>query len=143
MMRRRRDRNGAEAAREIRDAWAAYVRAHDRGDPDGVARWFTDDAVVLTPGLPDVRGRDGFRELISRSFAVATFQDLTIESRELEIHGDRAWEIGTFTETMVVEGEDPRLLCGRFVVQWIRADDGWRIRRYLSNAAPRGAAGAA
>jgi uncharacterized protein (TIGR02246 family) len=133
----RRD-GAAQAAREIRKAWSEYAEAHDEGDPDGVARWFTEDALILAPGLPEVRGRDGFRDLISRSFATASFEGLEIESRELDVHADRAWEIGSFTETMIVHGEDPRRLRGRFVVQWVRDEHGWRIRRYLTNAAPKG-----
>ena len=133
---RRRDDAAAAAAREIAEIWRAYTRAHDRGDAEEVARWFTDDALVLAPGLPEVRGREGFRELVAQSFETARFDGLEIESVELEVRGDAAWELARFSETMRIEGREPRHLRGRFMVRWARRPDGWRIHRYISNAGP-------
>lgn len=86
-----------DADRAAIDAYIEQAeRAFAEADLDSAMQLFTDDAIILQEGGPDIVGKDAIRAAYAgmlESFHVAT--DLTTES--VEISGDLAVEHGTYT----------------------------------------------
>lgn len=72
---------------------AAYVAGHKAGDAEAIARLYTEDAIVLSPGGPPVQGRQAIQaEYGYVSGGVNNTQEI------LEFHdgGSFAYAIGMF-----------------------------------------------
>ena len=99
-----------------------FEAAFDAGDPAAAARAvYTRDARVLPPDLPIVRGVSAIAD-----FWVGAVQQLgatavRLSTRELEIHGDSAHEVGEATLTLA-DGDAH----AKYVVLWKREDGEWR-----------------
>ena len=72
------------------------------------------------------------REVLSGGRVLA----LDIRPDEMFVHGDAAYEIGEYDETVQMAGEEPMTLRNFYALRWERGADGvWRIDRFLG--APR------
>lgn len=117
----------------IEQAWAGYSEALTGGDGDAFASLFTDDAVWRQPVVGELRGRDAVRDFITGGLQAGSIDRMTIESQDLRIHGDRAYEVGLYgqTTTFTATGES-RDTGGAFGAWWQRGDDGvWRISHMM------------
>src|SRR5437867_862894 len=76
----------------IRDLVATWQRATEAGDLDRVLGLMSEDVVFLTPGRPQMRGREEFAALW-KAGGKPLRMDLQIEIKELAVHGDwaHAW----------------------------------------------------
>jgi uncharacterized protein (TIGR02246 family) len=72
------------------------------GDWGKLVQLFTEDAVLLPPNSPVVRGRTAFQAMIE-SFN-PDFSDHRIELQDIQGYGDVAYAWGTYTETFSVGG---------------------------------------
>ncbi len=114
----------------IEVAYAGFVAALTRGDADALAAYFTDDAVLVYPGMKGfVTGRQAIRDYWAARFQAARFLEAAIVPAEVRVDGDLAWETGT--NRLVVKSGDvaPVTRTARYLVVWRRAVDGlWRIQ---------------
>jgi len=125
----------AEVEQAIADQWAGFREAVLAEDYHGWASYWTADARVLQPGM-DLSGTPFFD--FARDFIESGVQFLTfdVESFEIFVHGDVAYQIGQYDETAVLAGGEPAEWHDYFFVRWVRGPDGmWRISRDL--ATPR------
>ena len=107
---------------------------HSRGDAQGLAAMYAEDAILMAPE-GDVVGRDAIRRHFEKLFAGRTdsiFATNT-ETETLDIAGDRAYEAGTITFTIGPRGPGPGTPRPvRYVTFWQRTPEGqWLIRRSL------------
>jgi uncharacterized protein (TIGR02246 family) len=117
---------------EIAEARSAFWEAHEQGDAEALASAVTEDAVLLAPGMDDVRGRDALREAARQMFSAWTIEDFTIVEQEMRIHLPFAYELATYTETIRIADSSPRLVRGRYLLIWHKDDDGvWRVDRNM------------
>jgi uncharacterized protein (TIGR02246 family) len=125
-----------EAARQaIEAANARIVAAMLRGDPDAVVREFTGDAVVLAPGMDEIRGRDAIRGFYAGLFGMGWVRSAALNTAEVEVHGATAYEVGTNSLTLEAPGQPPFTDRGKYIVIWKRGPDGaWRIHRDIVNS---------
>lgn len=115
------------AAREaITAASRSFSAAYVAGDTAAIRALYTDDAVLLPPGR-EVRGRDA----IVRYFAPGpnrVNEAHAMTSSELRIDGDRAVDIGTWSNTWRIGDGERSSASERYLVVWRRGGDGrWRI----------------
>lgn len=106
---------------------AASINDHDW---QAVAACFTEDGMVMPPSSRPARGRR----------AIATAWEIThergqqaVQLHTVEVEGfaDRAIETGKF----VAKGDDDITLdVGKYMVHWVRTDDGWRLHRDVFNS---------
>ncbi len=126
------DARAAIAAAQLR--WDSVARA---ADAEANAELFTEDAVVGLGGLADVRGRPAILAAMRgfyRQYAVQAEQHHTVE---LEIHGDAAYDRGTYLFVSGPRGGPAKTERGRYSAVWHRGADGaWRVYRYLENLLP-------
>ena len=123
---------------EVRAALDAFDRAFAAGDTDVVVELFAEDASLLLLNVPAIHGRTGIRAQWAPSFATWDMSAWATERVVVDVHGDRAYALSTYTETMVHRAgtEQSRLVVGRVVMFLRRADDGpWQITVLLNSHA--------
>jgi ketosteroid isomerase-like protein len=73
---------------------AAYVAAHEAGDAQAIGRLFTEDAMLLSPGLPPILGRTAIEE--SYEAYIKNGVAITMDIMEFHASGNLAYGLGTF-----------------------------------------------
>lgn len=124
----------ADAIQAISETWAAY---HANMTPDwDVEVWssfWSSDAHLYGPGR-DLSAADlaaGFIEQLEEASLTALSLDL--EPFETWVHGDVAYQVGEYDETVRFEGQDPVDYANYFFCRWERQADGtWKLDRFLS-----------
>jgi uncharacterized protein (TIGR02246 family) len=120
-----------------RAALEAFDAAFASGDAEALAARFTPDARLLLLHAEAIEGRDAIRAHWARLFAQWETGAWRTEPLTLDVHGDHAYAIATYTETLVPR--DPslghrRLVRGRLVRFLRRDDDGrWRVTLALNS----------
>ncbi len=139
---------------DVRAALDAFDRAFAAGDADAVVALFAEDASLLLLNGPEVRGRTGIHAQWAPTFATWDMSAWATERVVVDVHGDRAYALSTYTETLVHRaGTEPsRLVVGRMMTFLRRVDDGrWQITilmnsharpvEQVASAAPAGPSG--
>ncbi len=129
------DADKAEVEQAIADRWAAFESVILSKDVDEYMSYWTQDARILEPGM-DLAGsdlHDFFREFWGSGGEVFSFG---LESYEIFVHGDVAYQIGQYDESFQFPGEEPAEAHNYFFTRWERGADGvWQIDRLV--AGPR------
>ena len=111
---------------------AALARFDDRfaaGDADAMGEIFAEDGQMLFPQREAIEGRPAIHANWQRTFALYDLSAWRTTWRIVDVHGDRAYTMATYTETMVPREPGPRrLVVGRLILFWRRDPDGvWRV----------------
>lgn len=128
---------GSEAAAvqaEIERRLEEHAEALGEQDVERCLRLYTDGAVVRPANMEPVRGKDVLRDFFTRWFAAMTIEDGEYVTEELDVYGDRAYQIGTYTGTQVLKDGPDVPDRGSFHIVWKRQADGsWRYHRGIFN----------
>ena len=128
----------AEKARLLqRDAEWARVACEGR-DIDRILSYWTDDAVVLPPGLPTIVGKTALCRYVESSLQMPGFQ-ITWSSADVVLSPDGNLAYMFSKNAVTVNGQDgtPVTMNGRAVTIWRRELDGeWRCAVDIWNAEP-------
>jgi ketosteroid isomerase-like protein len=120
-----------------RDAeWAAA--ASEGRDLERVLSYWTDDAIVVPPGLPAVVGKAALREYVQASMSMPGFR-INWASTEVTFSPDTnfAYMFGTNWIDMNDPAGTPLRTYGRAVTIWRKDSDGeWRCAVDIWNAPP-------
>lgn len=126
-----------DAARDaigaIRSGWKA---AADKKDSATVAAYYEDDAVLATSGAPVVTGKANIERSLGRAVNLTKFH--SIDSKQLVVMGDNAYDYGTFEE----ESPDARgkmtTQNGYYIVTLHKQADGsWKINHHVATTPPK------
>ena len=118
-----------------RDAEWAEV-ASEGLDVERILSYWTDDAVVMAPGLPQVSGKAALREYVQGSMRIPGFK-ITWESKDamLSPDGQLGYIFSRNTVTLNAADGTPVTSNGRAVTIWRREADGeWRCAVDIWNA---------
>jgi ketosteroid isomerase-like protein len=122
-----------------RDAeWAAA--ASEGRDLEHILSFWTDDAVVLAPGLPAVVGKDALRRYVQGSMEIPGFR-ITWTSTDVTLSpdGKLAYMFSRNAVTMNTPNGIPNTTEGRAITIWRREADGeWRCAVDIWNSEPAG-----
>jgi ketosteroid isomerase-like protein len=114
-----------------------WARAACEGsDVDHILSYWTDDAVVLPPGLPSVVGKAALRQYVEGSMRIPGFR-ITWESKDVTISpdGQLAYMFSRNEVTVNAPDGTPITTEGRAVTIWRRESDGeWRCAVDIWNA---------
>lgn len=115
-----------------------FETTFNSGDAAGLAAIYTADAALLPPDMAQIDGREGIQALW-QSFMDAGVSDIDVTTVELEVHGNSASEVGTYTLT-APDGEGGRVTAGgKYIILWQLDEDGvWRLHRDIWNGNPAG-----
>ena len=117
-------------------AWAAAASAGS--DVELILSFWTDDAVVLAPGLPAIVGKAALREYVKGSLQIPGFQ-INWSSTDVTFSPDKNLAYLFSQNAVTMNGPDgkPATTKGRAVTIWRREPDGeWRCSVDIWNAAP-------
>lgn len=127
------DRLTAEDHDRIRAFYPAWTERVLAGDFEGMLELYADDAVVMPPNHPVVRGKD---ELLSfmRSFPKVTRAEFRVD--EVDGYGDVAYVVGRYSMTLEPDGAPgPVDDEGKYIEIRRRQPDGsWRLARDIFNS---------
>jgi uncharacterized protein (TIGR02246 family) len=109
-----------------------FAAALLRRDFDALAALYTDDAVVMPPNEPAVRGRAAVKAWLAAFPAVT---DFTISHDRIEGRADLAYVRGTYTMTLRPEGaETPVTARGKYIEIRRRQPNGeWLLETDMFN----------
>ena len=114
----------------------AFVGAFGRGDFQGVAAVYTEDARIMPPGMPTVVGREAIGQFWAGGAEAFGFKSVSLTTLELDVQGGTAHELGEW-EISGAEGPMDR---GSYVVIWKQGSDGawrWHWDIWNSDGAPQ------
>lgn len=114
----------------------ALIESYETGDAAALVSLFTEDAALIEPDKPPIRGRESIAASLRHWFERFRFFNGRWELWELEALGDTAWDISYF------ELDAKRLETGElFREQWkqlsvwkCETDGGWRLHRLMFNS---------
>lgn len=103
-----------------------------RGDSAALASAYTEDAVLMNRA-GDVSGKAAIVAtlLSGRRVAGDTIYGTATDTDQLDVAGDRAYEAGTLTYTLVSSNGTPRKFTVRYANFWQLDAGSWKLRRSL------------
>jgi ketosteroid isomerase-like protein len=108
-----------DIAQLIRALDTQFMRLAKAKDAAGLTEaFYADDAQLLPPGAPLMRGKDAIRAFWTEFMKVAG-PDVTLETRHVESAGDLAYGVGQYTGTIAGAVQQ-----GKYVVVYRRQADG-------------------
>jgi ketosteroid isomerase-like protein len=128
----------AERARLLRRDAEWLAAASEGRDVERILAFWTDDAVVLPPGLPAVAGKAALREYVEGSMRIPGFKiSWTSTDVAFSPDGNLAYMFSQNAVTMNAPDGTPHTTEGRAVTIWRQEPDGeWRCAVDIWNAAP-------
>ena len=121
-----------DAIGKIRSDWQA---AANRKDSAAVAAYYADDATFVGTESPLAEGRSAIQSAFAQSFPVSNIE--SIDSKELVVSGDVAYDYGTFRQVVTMPNAKPQTINGHYLVTLKRQGDGtWKITRHVSTTPP-------
>lgn len=118
-----------DPASEVRAALAAYDTLILHMDAAAIGQAFAPDGESSDADQPPLHGPDAIRAHLEQ---FAGFQVLAnhLEADSTRVHGDTAWQEGSYSQRVRVPAGDTIEVGGRFEVTWVKAGPkGWLIRR--------------
>ena len=115
---------------EIERINRGFMEAFRQGDAGAMAMLYSNDALLLPPGSPEIDDRDEIRAFWQGAMDMG-IKEADLETREVEALGDTAIEVGRFT----LRGADGQTAdAGKYLVVWKREAATWRIQRDIWNS---------
>lgn len=116
---------------------AEWSKAASEGkDIDLILSYWTDDAIVMPPGFPSIKGKAELRQYIENSLQIPGFK-ISWHSSDVEFSpdGNLAYMLSRNEVSMHGEDNNPITFSGRAVTIWRREPDGaWRCAVDIWNA---------
>jgi ketosteroid isomerase-like protein len=110
---------------QIAEEFAAAFTARDAAK---IASFYADDAIVMPPSQPMVRGRENIEAYFRNGFAQGG-GTLRLQPMESSILGSRGFEVGTSSLVMGPTAES----AGKYVVIYERVGNDWKISYDIFN----------
>lgn len=113
---------------KLSDRWAAAFNA---GNAGAVAAMYADDAYVLPPGGPMVKGRGAIEAFWTQTARqVGDVKLVTVDVQRLGRRSAR--EIGTVT--LETKAQPPQQVVGKYVVVWRKVGSRWLLATDIWNS---------
>jgi uncharacterized protein (TIGR02246 family) len=115
---------------EIEAGNAKWMELFNKGDFDGIASLYTEDAVAFPPGSSMVKGRTAIGAMWkSMAEQVSNPKLTTLDVKPLGPSAAR--EIGTFS--LKTKGPTPQEVSGKYVVVWEKVGSEWKLSADIWN----------
>jgi uncharacterized protein (TIGR02246 family) len=103
----------------------AAMDAFNAADWAAAPTIYTEDAIVMPPNAPLIRGRNAIEAFLAKFPPISNF---TIANTEVEGVGDLAYVVGTYSMTITPEGAEPITDTGKFLeIRKKQADGSWPL----------------
>jgi uncharacterized protein (TIGR02246 family) len=115
-----------------------FAAALNARDAKAAAALYAEDAVLIPPGEPIVRGRQAIEEYWRGAIESGGIRDVSVETMDAQSSGSLGYERGSFVLTVDGPDGEPMVEEGRHVELLKRESDGtWRSTHGIWNASPR------
>jgi len=114
-----------------------FAAALNAKDAKAAAALYTEDAVLIPPGEPIVRGREAIEEYWRGALESGGVRDVSVETMDALSSGSLGYETGSYVLT--VDGPDGEAVIdkGRYIELLRHEPDGqWRSTHGIWNASP-------
>jgi uncharacterized protein (TIGR02246 family) len=126
-------RGAGRVRAQIEQATARFTETFNRGDDAALAAMYDTGAVVLAPNAPPMRGRQNI-EAFWTGARQQGFRTLNLVVNTVEVIGDHAIEMGSYTIVIQPQGQAETTDRGKYMVLWKRQSDGsWKLYRDMFN----------
>ena len=119
-----------DARSEIESVNKRFMELYEAGGLTGFAKLYTQDALVMLPGLKALEGRAGAMSFLE-SAKGRSIARVKLNTLELEIFGDTACERGS-AEAQYANGSVANR--NKYIVVWKRTSEGWQLHRDIMNS---------
>jgi ketosteroid isomerase-like protein len=111
-----------------------FVEAFRKNDLNAVGAFYTDDALLLPPSHPMVRGREA---IVAFWEGAVLILDLVFEPTEIKMLGENAFrEAGNLLLVRRGQGgRETRNIPAKYVSLWQKVDGGWKLESSVWNGA--------
>lgn len=116
----------------VQDIYTSFLDTFNRSDADAIAKFYTDDAVLLPMNSPMLKGKENIRQFWLEAFNI--FTDIALTVQDVEIQGYLLGEYGIFTSKNIAEPQNPQAIAGKYVVAWKNINGYWKLHRDIFNA---------
>ena len=106
----------------------AFEEAARKRDTEMLAAFYTPDAIVMPPDAPFVKGRESIKQLWGSAIQQMGLKEVRLNTLDLEIVGDTAYEVGEAVLTLESGGATVK-----YVMVWKKVDGQWRLHRDIWN----------
>ena len=113
---------------------AAYAKATSAGDAKAVAALYTEDAIELPPNHPAVKGRMAIQEYYASQFAAAKISDFTLTHWESAVHGNAAFDVGAYKQTITPAKGTGMSDTGKYTVILKKVGGAWKVAYAIYNS---------
>jgi ketosteroid isomerase-like protein len=111
-----------------------YVESIKTLDPNKCDVWFTKDAVLIYPDMPELKGRDIIRAFFVKGFPGMKVLEMTFTLIHFDVVGSKAYTFVTIDELEQEGAKPPVHALARCGVVWERqTDNSWQISHFLVN----------
>jgi len=108
------------------------AQAMNSGDSETISQLYTEDALLMPPGSPQLLGRAAIREHW-QGMIDAGVKDVEFNCHEAVELGDTAVEVSSMSGTAPGEGGSRVNFAGKYIVVWRKCSDDWYIHRDIWN----------
>jgi uncharacterized protein (TIGR02246 family) len=126
----------------LRAQTASWEKAYNGGDAKGVAAQYAEDALLLPPGAPGVRGRAAILEFFTKDVAASKAAGVVFvidPKTDVGVSGAMGWESGTYKVTVkgaVVETGKFLSVSRKKDGKWLYIRDTWNSDTPPAPSAP-------
>jgi ketosteroid isomerase-like protein len=111
-----------------------YVETVKTLQPDKCASWFTKDAVLVYPDMPELKGRDSIQAVFAKGMPTMKVLEMTFNLIHCDVVGSKAYTFFTINELEQEDGQQPVRALARLGGVWQRQPDkSWQISHCLVN----------
>jgi uncharacterized protein (TIGR02246 family) len=113
-----------------------FAEAFKRGDAEGLAAIYTEDAVQLNPNMPPWVGGAAIKQAFTGFFSNVSVTDAKFTTHDIIISGEHAIERGTYALRFRPKSGAGNEMTdsGKYLTVWERQPDGtWKIVRDITN----------
>ena len=103
-----------------------FMEAFGRGDMAGLARLYTEDAHLMPPGMPAMRGRAAIQQFWQGA-AQLGIHAVELRTDEVQPAGETACEIGQAVLHIRSEDGQETTDTAKYVVVWAHQGGGWKL----------------
>jgi uncharacterized protein (TIGR02246 family) len=122
-----------DAENAIRRMDADFNASIAAGSVDGMMKIYADNAVLMPPNTPVMRGRDAIRQYWTAVIGSGKVE-ATVTADDITQSCDMATEIGHYNLAISPAGGAPMRDTGKYVITWRRIDGQWRAVADIFNS---------